>query len=212
MTARLLAVTAAMSGMAIAADYRQPVPPQQRTGYSARGPVTSQQGTWQNQRQPYAGRGGDGRQNQGRGPESTARNGGDDDSDNSPDQKLIESIESAESLNALSKLQDRAASSRNAEVRQAMVNALADKGAKAMDSLAYFIADADREVSDAAFLAWSSALQDLPVNNRAAAICSAANAIQRQSQSPRGGMQNSQQRGGGQYMQRGGMQQPQRSW
>ena len=51
------------------------------------------------------------------------------------DQKLLEQIEAAESMKAISRLSQSARSSRNAEVRQAMVDALARQGEDAVNDL-----------------------------------------------------------------------------
>lgn len=95
------------------------------------------------------------------------------------DQRLIDAIEDADSLHELRRYLQEAASSRSEEVRLAMVNALElnamdEKGGRMVSDLAYFIADPSEEVSDAAFSAWSVALDDLKGERRARAIVEAA--------------------------------------
>ena len=97
------------------------------------------------------------------------------------DRTLLDSIENADSSAALSRLMSSAMASRNAEVRQAMVDALADKGRKGANGLAYFIADPDDDVAESAFSAWTSILDEYGASGRAAAIISASAIIQQAS-------------------------------
>ena len=62
------------------------------------------------------------------------------------DRSLLDAIENAESIVTLSRLMTPAMGSRSSEVRQAMVDALADKGRKGANELAYFITDPDDDV------------------------------------------------------------------
>ena len=103
------------------------------------------------------------------------------------DRVLLDAIENADSIVALSRLITSAMGSRNSEVRQAMVDALADKGRKGVNELAYFIVDPDDEVAESAFSAWASILEAHGTSGRAAAIISAARIIQQNSS--HGGMQ-----------------------
>ena len=91
------------------------------------------------------------------------------------------------SIAALSRLITQAMRSQNPEVRQAMVDALADKGRKGANGLAYFINDPDDDVAESAFSAWVSALEEHGTSGRVAAIISAAGIIQQNSS--QGGMQ-----------------------
>ena len=104
-----------------------------------------------------------------------------------PDGALLDAIENADSYAELSRLMMQAIGSRNPEVRQTMVEALADKGRKGVNDLAYFIADPDDGVAESAFSAWVSLLEEHGTPGRAAAIISAARIIQQNS--PHGGMQ-----------------------
>ena len=97
------------------------------------------------------------------------------------DRALLDAIEDADSIAALSRLITPAMGSRNPEVRQAMVDALADKGRKGANGLAYFIGDPDDDVAESAFSAWVSALEEHGTSGRAAAIISAAGIIQQNS-------------------------------
>ena len=101
------------------------------------------------------------------------------------DRTLLDAIENADSYAALSRLMMQAIGSRNPEVRQTMVDALADKGRKGANDLAYFITDPDDDVAESAFSAWVSILEDHGTSGRAAAIISAARIIQHS----HGGMQ-----------------------
>ena len=103
------------------------------------------------------------------------------------DGALLDAIENADSYAELSRLMMQAMGSRNSEVRQAMVDALADKGRKGANDLAYFITDPDDDVAESAFSAWVSMLEEHGTSGRAAAIISAARIIQQNSS--HGGMQ-----------------------
>jgi len=103
------------------------------------------------------------------------------------DRALLDAIENADSYAELSRLMMQAIGSRNPEVRQTMVEALADKGRKGVNDLAYFIADPDDDVAGSAFSSWVSILEDHGTPGRAAAIISAARIIQQNSS--QGGMQ-----------------------
>ena len=103
------------------------------------------------------------------------------------DGALLNAIENADSYAELSRLKMQAIGSRNPEVRQAMVDALADKGRKGANDLAYFITDPDEDVAGSAFSAWVSILEEHGAPGRAAAIISAAGIIQQNSS--HGGMQ-----------------------
>ena len=94
------------------------------------------------------------------------------------DRALLDAIEDAESFAELSRLITPAMGSRNPEVRQAMVDALADKGRKGANGLAYFITDPNEDVAESAFSAWVSTLEEHGTLGRAAAIISAAGIIQ----------------------------------
>ena len=69
------------------------------------------------------------------------------------DQKLVDQIGEAESLDALSRLSRRAASSRSADVRMAMVDALESQGERAVNEIAAYIVDSDEDVADSALTA-----------------------------------------------------------
>lgn len=115
------------------------------------------------------------------------------------DQKLVEQINEAESMKAISRLSQSARSSRSAEVRQAMVEALERHGEDALDELVAYIADADKEVADAAFNAWAEILGGMDHNGRVQAISSAARMLG--SSGMRGGSRMSE---GGSRMSEGG--------
>jgi hypothetical protein len=93
------------------------------------------------------------------------------------DQKLLEQIGEAESMKALSRLAQSARSSRSAEVRQAMIEALASHGEDAVNDLAEYIADTDNEVAGAAFNAWAEILGNMDRSERIRAISAAAGVL-----------------------------------
>ncbi len=117
-----------------------------------------------------------------RGPQQgSRRHGGADRRDRhdrlgSHDRRLIDAIEDADSLHELRRYLQAAATSRSAEVRMAMVDALEneDSHGRSASDLAYFIADPDEDVSAAAFSAWSSVLEDVHGGRRARAILETA--------------------------------------
>ena len=74
----------------------------------------------------------------------------------SADQKLLQAIEEADSLSELMPLSRQAQTSRSAEVRQAMVDALDGQSKDAVNLLAVFLGDPDEDVANSAFTAWSS--------------------------------------------------------
>lgn len=128
------------------------------------------------------------------------------------DQKLIENIEEADSLEALSRLSRRAASSRSADVRMAMVDALESQGERAANDIAYYIADSDEDVAESAFSAWTSLLGDMSRSRRVQAIRAAAQTLATAgSMQMRGGDQRQgygPMQGPGQYQGHGPMQGP----
>ena len=90
------------------------------------------------------------------------------------DRRLIDAIEEAESLHVLRRHLQAAAISRSEEVRMAMVDALEEKGSRSASDLAYFIADPNDDVADAAFSAWTSVLDDARGDRRVRAILETA--------------------------------------
>ena len=93
------------------------------------------------------------------------------------DQKLIDQIGEAESMDDLSRLSRRAAASRNADVRMAMVDALELQGERAVNEIAAYIADSDEDVANSAFSAWTGLLDDMSRSKRVQAIRAAAQVI-----------------------------------
>ena len=119
-----------------------------------------------------------------RGPQQGSRRHGGVDRDRrdrlgSHDRRLIDAIEDADSLHELRRYLQAAATSRSAEVRRAMVDALEneDSHGRSASDLAYFIADPDEDVSAAAFSAWSSVLEDVHGGRRARAILETADIL-----------------------------------
>ncbi len=90
------------------------------------------------------------------------------------DRHLIERIEEADSMRELRRYMQEAVASREEDVRMAMVEALDGADHTSPSDFAYFIADPSEDVSDAAFSAWASALEDARPHRRARAIIEAA--------------------------------------
>ena len=90
------------------------------------------------------------------------------------ERRLIEAVEDAETSRELSRLMPQVLASQNPDVRQAMVDALEDQGARSVNDLAYSMADPALEVADSAFSAWTSVLEDTSPARRIAAIRAAA--------------------------------------
>lgn len=128
------------------------------------------------------------------------------------DQKLVDQIGEAESLDALSRLSRRAASSRSADVRMAMVDALESQGERAVNEIAAYIVDSDEDVADSALTAWTDLLQDMSRAKRVQAIRAAAQVMEMAvSMQMRGGDRRQgygTMQGPGQYQGRGQMQGP----
>ena len=103
------------------------------------------------------------------------------------DQKLLQTIEEADSLSELMPLSRQAQASRSAEVRQAMVDALDGQGKDAVNLLAVFLDDSDEDVANSAFTAWSSKVEDMKPARRVQAIMSAAQVLQQGGQFRAGG-------------------------
>ena len=144
----------------------QPMPPQGRMPQSPNGGrvvahPSSRQGTMSSRRNP----------GQSRGRRA--------DSDELPEaeQKLVEQLEEADSMKAISRLSQRAMSSRHVEVRQAMVDALERQGEDAVNELAPYMADTDKDVADSAFTAWAGILDGMSRNRRIQAINAAAGVL-----------------------------------
>ena len=94
------------------------------------------------------------------------------------DQKLLETIEESESLRELIRLSRRASMSRHPEIRMAMVDALEARGTDAAEMVAAYIADPDEDVSESAFTAWTSLVNEMKPSRRAKAIVAAAAVLQ----------------------------------
>ena len=128
------------------------------------------------------------------------------------DQKLVDQIAEAETMDALSRLSRRAAASRSADVRMAMVDALESQGERAANDIAYYIADSDEDVADSAFTAWTGLLDDMTRARRIMAIRAAAQTLATAgSMQMRGGDQRQgygPMQGPGQYQGHGPMQGP----
>ena len=103
------------------------------------------------------------------------------------DQKLLQTIQEADSLSELMQLSRQAQASKSAEVRQAMVDALDGQGKDAVNLLAAYLGDSDEDVANSAFTAWSFKLQDMKPARRVQAIMAAAQALQQGGQFQAGG-------------------------
>ena len=103
------------------------------------------------------------------------------------DQKLLQTIEEADSLSELMQLSRQAQASKSADVRQAMVDALDGQGKDAANLLAAFLGDSNEEVANSAFTAWVSKIEDMKSARRVQAIMAAAQALQQGGQFQAGG-------------------------
>ena len=149
-------VAALMLGVEAQQGPQQQRPPQQQGGQQQR-PVTMRRGSSIGER---------------------TRRGVDRDSKlGKEDQRLIESIEEAESLSSLRRYIQQAMNSRSEEVRMAMVEALENANKHSASDFAYFLADSSREVSEAAFSAWASALEEDHGEDRVRSILETADVL-----------------------------------
>ena len=103
------------------------------------------------------------------------------------DQKLLQSIEEADSLSELTQLSRQVQASRSTEVRQAMVNALDNQGKDAVNLLAAYLGDSDEDVANSAFSAWASKIEDMKSARRVQSIMAAAQMLQQSGQFQAGG-------------------------
>lgn len=94
------------------------------------------------------------------------------------ERRLVDRLEEADGFHEVERLYPHARASRNPYVRAALVDALEDRGERAVNLLAALIADPDEDVADAAFSAWSNIVEDIPWRRRAAVMIEAAAAIQ----------------------------------
>ena len=151
-------------------------------------PYGNGQRTMTEGRSPSANSGQAVRQGSGRRTSDKMRRGTTSERDSSEsDQKLLQSIEEADSLSELMQLSRQVQASKSTEVRQAMVDALDGQGKDAANLLAAYLGDSDEEVANSAFIAWSSKLQDMKSARRVQAITAAAQALQQGGQSQAGG-------------------------
>jgi len=93
------------------------------------------------------------------------------------EEKLLDAIGEADSLEQIMPLVSRARASQSVDVRQAMVDALEARGRDCVDLLADFIGDSNEDVSNSALTAWTNILSDMKPARRVAAIQSAAQAL-----------------------------------
>ena len=94
------------------------------------------------------------------------------------DQHLLDRIEEADSMRDLRRYMQEAAASREEDVRAAMVDALERNEGHSPSDFVYFIADPSEDVAEAAFSAWTSALEDVKGHRRVRAIIEAAQILQ----------------------------------
>lgn len=94
------------------------------------------------------------------------------------DQQLLDRIDDADSMRELRRYMQEAAASREEDVRAAMVDALERIEEHSPSDFVYFIADPSEDVADAAFTAWTSALEEAKGHRRVRAIIEAAQILQ----------------------------------
>lgn len=102
------------------------------------------------------------------------------------DQRLLERLENSPDFRELQRLFPMASASRSVDVRQALVSELESQGEHGVNMLAALIGDRDADVADAAYMAWSSAVQDMKPRRRAEAIVEAASMLSGRMQAPAG--------------------------
>ena len=91
---------------------------------------------------------------------------------------MVTAIERCDSLEGLRHMMPKVLHNPHAEVRQVMVDALEDKGRRAVNDVAVFLMDGDEDVADAAWSAWTNMVEDMSPRGRAAAIQGAAQTLQ----------------------------------
>ena len=96
----------------------------------------------------------------------------------SHEERLIDAIGDADSLEQLMPLAQRARMSPSTDVRMAAVEALETRGRDCVNALADFMDDPSLEVADAAFTAWSNILTEMKPNRRLMAVQEAAKILQ----------------------------------
>ena len=94
------------------------------------------------------------------------------------DERLIDAIDDADSLEQLMPLAQRARMAHSTDVRMSAVDALEARGRDCVNALAEFMDDPDPEVADSAFSAWSSILSDMKSHRRLMAVRDAAMILQ----------------------------------
>ena len=170
----LAAGAAMLMANSVSAQQLKNPPPQ---GGSQTQRLPQQQGG-QTQRRPNTNRGGERGNSLRRGSDQYNRLGKDD-------QRLVEAIEEADSPSKLRRYLQQAMNSRSEEVRMAMVNALECADRHSATDFAYFIGDSSEEVADAAFSAWTSALEEVHGEGRVRAILETAEILRSYSGSRR---------------------------
>ena len=101
------------------------------------------------------------------------------------DQRLLEKLEDSPDFRELKRLYPQAVASQSAEVRWALVAELESQGEHGVNMLAPLIADRNEEVADAAYQAWTSAVQEMGPRRRAEAFVEAG-AVLSQMRGPQG--------------------------
>lgn len=104
-------------------------------------------------------------------------NGRGRDEASSRDEKLIDAINEAENLNALRRYSQQVRQA-GEDARSAYVDALADKGERAVSELAGFLSDSSKDVADSAFDAWKNILDEMEVRRRVQMIVETASVLQ----------------------------------
>ena len=100
------------------------------------------------------------------------------------DERLIDAIDDADSLEQLMPLAQRARMAHSADVRMSAVDALEARGRDCVNALAEFMDDPDPEVANSAFSAWSGILSDMKPYRRLVAVRDAAVILQNRAPAP----------------------------
>lgn len=93
------------------------------------------------------------------------------------DQRLLDRLENGPDFRELKRLYPAAVAAQSSDVRWALVAELEQQGEHGVNMLAALIADRNPEVADAAYSAWTSAVQEMNPRRRAEAFVEAGSVL-----------------------------------
>lgn len=166
----MVILVAGIAALVVSYASAQQGPQTQRFPQQQQGSQIQRQQGFQSQRSE-TGRRGFGREDR------TRRSSDRDNSLGKDDQSLIEKIEETDSLSKLRSYLQQAQNSRSEEVRMAMIDALERADKHSASDFAYFLADSSKDVAEAAFTAWTSALEQDHGEDRIQAILDSAEVL-----------------------------------